>query len=69
MVTFWVTQKSEEEEFDVLLGQKVESPGQVIGNHHHMYRTCKTKFRGILRKLKLMLEEIIQLNNGQVEKA
>ena len=31
--------------------------------------TCKTKFRGILRKLKLILEEIIQLINGQVEKA
>ena len=62
MVTFWVTQKSEEEEFDVLLDKKlnplVKSLVIIITC------TCKTKFRGILRKLKLILEEII---NDQVE--
>ena len=36
MGTFWVAKKSEEEEFDLLIGQKDESPGQVIGNHHHI---------------------------------
>ena len=31
-----MTKKSEEQEFDLLIGQIDESPGQVIGNHHRI---------------------------------
>ena len=45
--TFWVTKKSEEQEFDLLIGQKDESPGQVIGNHHRI----EDEFRRYLKEV------------------
>lgn len=33
---FGWSRKAMREEFDLLFGQKNDSPGQVIGNHHHI---------------------------------